>query len=61
MGNSLLQVDLFGETASFQIEGKSYYGSIHGAIISIGILATVIAYGLNKYNIMLDFGETSHQ
>ena len=56
-----MRVDFFGEKASFHIDGEQSYNSIFGAIISIGIIGTIMAYGINKYKIMKNFEETNFQ
>ncbi len=54
-----LKVDLFGETAQMNIEGQATYTSVSGTIISIGILATVIAYGGKKFTDMADYNDST--
>ena len=55
----LLKVDLFGEKAELQIEGKSSYQSFYGALISLGILGTVLAYGHKKFQTMTEYNDTT--
>ena len=55
----LLKVDLFGEKAELQIEGKSSYQSFYGALISLGILSTVLAYGHKKFQTMIEYNDTT--
>ena len=61
VSNTLMSIDLFGETATFQIEGKSKYNSFCGTVLSFGIFVTILAYGINKFNVMMNHGDTAHQ
>ena len=61
IGNVLMRIDLFGETASFDIKGKASYPSICGTMMSVVIFAAILAYGGKKYRVMLDREDTMHQ
>ena len=61
IGNVLMRIDLFGETASFDINGKTSYPSICGTLMSVVIFAAILAYGGKKYRVMLDYEDTMHQ
>ena len=54
-------IDFFGETVEFQIHGQNKYSSICGIMLSLGILVTVLAYGINKYSVMINHDDTIHQ
>ena len=54
------RTDQFVETASFQIDGRSGYPSLSGSLISLAIFGTVIAYGTNKYDKMINYEDTTY-
>ena len=61
IGNVLMRIDLFGETASFDINGRTSYPSVCGSLMSVVIFAAILAYGDKKYRVMLDYEDTMHQ
>ena len=60
LGSTFMRIDLFGEKAEFTIDGESSYRSLQGVIISLGIFATVLSYAVNKFSIMIDYGDTNN-
>ena len=61
LSNTMMKIDLFGETASFHISGQDSYASLCGFFLSLGIFVTVLAYAGNKWMIMLEHEDTNHQ
>ena len=59
ISDTIMSVDKYGERASFNIAGKSTYPSILGTLVSIIVLVVVIPYGLNKFLIMKEYGDTN--
>ena len=56
-----MQVDLFGETTGFQIEGSQQYPSAFGTVLSLCIFALVLIYGSNKTSIFLEKSDNTFQ
>ena len=56
---TVLNRDNYGETANFHIDGESEHKSISGALLSISVLVLAAMFGLNKFMIMQDYGDTS--
>ena len=61
IGEIVMQIDKYGESASFNIAGKSSYPSVYGTLISILILFVVIPCGVNKFFVMRDYEDTNFQ
>ena len=61
IGETVMKIDKYGESASFNIAGKSSYPSVYGTIISMLVLAVVIPYGLNKFVVMKSYEDTKFQ
>lgn len=55
-----MRIDLFGETASFDIAGKSAYPSMCGTIMSIVVYAAILCYSSKQYNVMVGYEDTTH-
>ena len=53
--SAFLSIDLFSESIQFSIKGKRAHQSILGSVLSLGIFATVLAFGINKFSISLGF------
>ena len=58
--NKFKHIDRFGEQVQFKVNGSDTYKSVFGALISLGIFATVGAYGINKFFIMKARGDTTY-
>ena len=59
--NSALQnFDLFGEQISFLQSGKSQFTTNCGALLSILIITLVITYAQNKFQVLMEHGDTIH-
>ena len=52
--------DIFGETVSFEYDGKSTYRSYLGSLLSIGIIVITISYAVNRFLVMQDRADTVH-
>ena len=52
--------DQFAEIPAFKIKGRDGYPSIIGTLTSLVIFGTVIAYGVNKYDIMMKYEDTQY-
>ena len=61
LSSRVLSLDLFGQGVGFSVNGKDSYKSFIGLLFSIGILATVLPFGLNKLIICVDHSDTLHQ
>ena len=59
--NGFLQIDLFGETVGFSIDGQDTYKSILGAILSFFMASACLAYFIDNYISMIQFGQTTYQ
>ena len=57
---SLLFIDFFGEQIGFNIEGNGKHKSVIGMIVTLVILSTVGAIGVQKFLVMKDYGDTRH-
>ena len=55
------QIDIFGETASFDIQGHSSVKGVFGALLSLGIAIVILSYGVNKFMILQAYGGTDYQ
>ena len=51
-------IDILGEPIQLKVKGRESYTSIFGALISLGIFTTVAAYGVNKFTLMKEKGDT---
>ena len=60
IGETIMSIDKYGESASFNIAGKRTYPSVYGTFISILIFAVVIPYGTNKFMIMRNYEDTNY-
>ena len=60
VSNYIMSFDFFGEPAKLKVKGRDTYPSCMGTLLTFGILATVLAYGVNKYNIMMNYGDTTY-
>ena len=58
--SKFLGLDMFAQTASFEIDGEGSYNTTIGALVSILILLLVVPYGHRKYNKMMEFGDTMY-
>ena len=61
IGEKVMQIDKYGESASFTIAGRSSYPSVYGTIISMLIFTVVIPYGFNKFIVMKNYEDTNFQ
>lgn len=59
--SKIMQLDLFGETTGFTIEGSKQYPSIFGTVLSLMIFTLVIIYGQNKVTVFYKKGDNSFQ
>ena len=53
--------DLFGSTVNFNFDGNSSYQTILGAIASIMLLGIIFDYGVSKFIVLKERGDTSYQ
>ena len=60
-GSAALSLDLFGQGVGFSVNGKGTFKSFIGLVFSIGILATVLPFGLNKFIKCMEHSDTLHQ
>ena len=56
-----MSVDFYGEPAKLKVKGADTFPSCLGTFLSFVILGTVFAYGVNKYKIMDEYGDTLFQ
>ena len=59
LGEKMMEIDKYGESASFNIAGKSSYPSVYGTLISILVLVIVIPYATNKFVVMQNYEDTN--
>ena len=57
----LTQVDMFGEAATFTIDGEATYNGVFGSLISVLITVIVMVYGLKRGIIVYTYGDTTFQ
>ena len=53
-----MQIDFYGEPAKLKVKGADTFPSCLGTLLSFIILGTVLAYGINKYRVMGEYGDT---
>ena len=56
-----MHFNLFGEKINFEIRGQAAHKSFTGLVLSLGIFATLLAYGTNKFLVFKDYQDTLHQ
>ena len=56
----IFSLDTFGQDVGFSIHGKRKLLSLPGLIVSLTIFMTVGAYFIQKFNKMIDYGDTKH-
>ena len=61
VGKSLLKLDLFGEQIGLNIDGEGANKTILGLLFSLCIFATIIPYGVKKYDVMINYEDTDIQ
>ena len=61
IGDKVMQIDKYGESASFNIAGRSSHPSVYGIIITMLVFAIVIPYGINKFVVMQNYEDTYFQ
>ena len=54
----VMRFNLFGETINFEIRGQAAHKSFTGLVLSLGIFATLLAYGTNKFLVFKDYQDT---
>ena len=57
---SLFYFDFFGEQVGFSVNGQKSHKSYEGTIISLGILATVLSFAVNKFILSITHSDTMH-
>ena len=55
------QVDMFGEAATFIIDGQATYNGVFGSILSVLITLIVMVYGLKRGILVYTYGDTTFQ
>ena len=59
LGGLFKTFDFFGQGVGFEVEGAGVKTSFFGAIISLGITIVVLAYAVNRTQIMLKMADTT--
>ena len=59
LGGLFKTFDLFGQGVGFEVEGGGAKTSFFGAIVSLGITIVVLAYAVNRTQIMLKMADTT--
>ena len=54
-------LDLFGQGVNLTVKGKDTYRTCFGALLALQIYLTVFLYGFNKYDLLINRQDTSHQ
>ena len=52
--------DIFGESVSFEYDGRSTYKSYLGSLLSIGIFVITISFAAKQFIVMMDRADTTH-
>ena len=55
------QLDLFGQSVSFNVAGQGAVNSWLGTVMSILIAALTLLYAHKRMDLLLSFGDTNHQ
>ena len=53
--------DIFGEEIKFNIECQESHGSVFGLLMTLMIFMTISAFGMKKFQVMIEHGDTNHQ
>ena len=56
-----LNIDIFAESKSFAIQGRSHYPSVLGALLTVTIFLVVLVYGTNKIIVMHERDDNTFQ
>ena len=56
--SSLQKVDMFGQGVAFSIAGSSSVTSCAGALMTILIAVTTMAYAYTRFEVMIDYADT---
>ena len=54
-------LDQFGQTVGFEINGGASLTSCTGAVVSMMIIVIVLFFAVNRFQVMYEFGDTTHQ
>ena len=60
ISKAITSADRYGESVHFEIQGSDSHKSILGALISIIIFIFCIGFAINKFMIMIQFGDTTY-
>ena len=56
----LSSIDMHGEPVSLKVKGKSTYPSLFGMLVSLISLGILIAFGMDKFMMMTESGDTTY-
>ena len=58
--SKFLSLDMFAQSQSFEVEGKTSYRTFMGSILSLLIIIIVTPYVAKRYSIMVDHKDTRY-
>ena len=58
IGDKVKAFDIFGEQVKFKIDGKESHRTYIGAFMSFLVIAITFTYGLERFNVLIDRGDT---
>ena len=57
--NLFSELDQFGKTIGFEIQGADSYKSMLGATLTLALTIVTLSYGVNKFFIMKEMRDTN--
>ena len=58
LGDKVKALDMFGEQVQFKVNGKDTHRTYIGALISFFVIVITFIYALQRYDVMLERGDT---
>ena len=58
--SKFLSLDMFAQSQSFEVEGKTSYRTFLGSLLSLLIIIIVTPYAVKRYSIMVDYKDTRY-
>ena len=59
--SKFLELDQFGQSVGFEIDGSDQLRSCKGAILSLFLIIIILFYANTKFTILYNRGDTNHQ
>ena len=58
LGEKVKALDMFGQKVQFKVNGKETHRTYIGATLSFFVIVTTFVYALQRYNVMVERGDT---